>query len=159
MAAPEIQVLLSLLDEGYDHESWHGPNLKGSISRVKIDEAVWRPTESYHNIWELVIHAAYWKYVVWRRLTGEKRGSFPRKGSDWFVRPSGDSGDSWTEDVKLLETIHQDLRSVVELLKPADLPRSPSDSTVTNAAIIRGVAFHDIYHAGQIQTIRQLNKK
>ena len=159
MAAPAIQVLLDLLDEGYDHESWHGANLKQSISRVKLEEAVWRPSDAYHNVWEIVIHAAYWKYVVWRRLTGEKKGGFPRKGSDWFVRPSGGSGESWAEDVKLLEEIHRNLRGAVEGLEPSALPLAPGESTVTNAAIIRGVAFHDVYHAGQILTVRTLYKK
>ena len=27
--------------------------------------------------WELAVHAAYWKYAVWRRLAGEARGSEP----------------------------------------------------------------------------------
>jgi hypothetical protein len=159
MSASEIQVLLDLLDEGYDRESWHGANLRQSINRVKLDEATWRPSDAYHNVWEIVIHAAYWKYVVWRRLTGEKRGGFPRKGSDWFVRPSGEAGESWTEDVKLLEEIHQKLRLAVVGLDSSELPLAPGESTVTNAAIIRGVAFHDVYHAGQIQTVRTLYKQ
>ncbi|NUQ50463.1 MAG: ATP-binding cassette domain-containing protein, partial [Phycisphaerae bacterium] len=32
---------------------------------------------------EIALHAAYWKYVTRRRLRGDKRGSFPLKGSNW----------------------------------------------------------------------------
>lgn len=41
--------------------------------------------------------AAYWKYAVWRRLTGSKRGSFALEGSNWFPRPEERSAawQSW----------------------------------------------------------------
>src|SRR5687768_600931 len=100
-----IAQLLRLLDEAYDETSWHGPNQR--------------------NIWEITLHAAYWKYVVVRRFTGEKRGGFPRTGSDWFARPSKDSTESWTEDVKLLDDVHGRLRTCVELLNPAELDSTP----------------------------------
>ena len=35
----------------------------------------WRPASGRHNIWEIVVHAAYWKYAAARRFTekGEDR--------------------------------------------------------------------------------------
>ncbi len=69
--------LLTVLDTAYDHPSWHGVNLRGSLRRVPLDMAVWRPRPGAHNTWELVVHAAYWKYAAWRRLSGAARGSFP----------------------------------------------------------------------------------
>ena len=84
----EVDHLLAIVDQAYDRRSWHGTNLRGSIRRVSADEAAWRPAPSRHNIWELVVHAAYWKYAARRRLTGEARGSFPIKGSNWFERPA-----------------------------------------------------------------------
>ncbi len=64
-----MNVLLDLLDEAFDKKSWHGPNLRGSIRGVTAQQAAWRPGPDRHNIWELTLHAAYWKYVVRRRLT------------------------------------------------------------------------------------------
>src|SRR5512142_143685 len=87
----EIRLLLRAIDEGFDHAAWHGPNLKGSLRGVTAAQAAWRPAPGRHNIWEIVVHAAYWKYAVRRRLTGDERGSFPEKGSNWFERP-GPSG-------------------------------------------------------------------
>ena len=151
----EIQVLLNLLDEAYEREAWHGPNLKGSVRRVKLEEACWRPGDDQRNIWEITVHTAYWKYIVWRRLTGGRRGGFPRKGSNWFVRPS-DPSDSWPEDVKLLDETHRQLRESIAALAADDLTLTPGESKLTNAEIIQGIALHDVYHAGQIQTLRQL---
>ena len=68
--------LLAALDRAYDLKSWHGPNLKGSLRGVSPAVAFFRPGPERHSIYDLVLHAAYWKYVVRRRLSGEKRGSF-----------------------------------------------------------------------------------
>ena len=71
---PEIQQLLAILDQAYDRQSWHGTNLRGSIRRVNATQAAWRPAPNRHNIWETVVHAAYWKYAAARRFTGGSRG-------------------------------------------------------------------------------------
>ena len=97
------QLLLTILDQAYHRPSWHGTNLRGSIRRVSARQAAWRPAPSRHNIWEIVVHAAYWKYVVRRRLTNGARGSFPIKGSNWFRRPTDSTEEAWREDVTLLD--------------------------------------------------------
>ena len=79
--------LLVLLDTSYNRTSWHGVNLRGSLRAVSLDAAAWRPAPDAHNVWELMVHAAYWKYAAWRRLTGARRGSFPLDGSNFFARP------------------------------------------------------------------------
>jgi hypothetical protein len=58
--APEIELLLRIIDEGYNNKAWHGPNLRGAIKRVELKQAAWRPAPQRHNIWEHVVHAAYW---------------------------------------------------------------------------------------------------
>ena len=156
--AADVARLLSLLDAAYDRKSWHGTNLRGSVRGLSARQAAWRPAPDRHNVWELVLHAAYWKYVAFRRLTGLARGSFPLKGSNWFAR--GDPADdrSWRQDVSLLDHTHKTLRAAVAKLSPADLDRTPRGSTVSNFALLSGVAAHDLYHAGQIQLLKRLQK-
>ena len=125
-------MILALLDQAYDHPSWHGTNLRGSLRRVTLAEAAWRPGPGRHNIWEIAVHAAYWKYAAWRRLTGATRGAFPLKGSNWFTRP---------------------------LERSAALSRTPKGSKVSNFALLSGVAAHDLYHAGQIQLLKRLARR
>jgi hypothetical protein len=153
---PQIQLLLRLLDESFDKKSWHGPNLRGSIRGLTPEEAAWRPGPERHNIWEHVVHAAYWKYIVRRRLLGEKKGSFGIKGSNWFVRPVDVNADDWRGDVTVLEVEHQRLRAAVAELAPAGLERKPAGSKVSNLAMLTGIASHDVYHAGQIQLLKRL---
>jgi DinB family protein len=153
-----IGQLLAALDQAYDRQSWHGTNLKGSLRGLTVARASARPAPGRHNIWELAVHAAYWKYAVWRRLTGASRGSFPLDGSNWFERPSGDhtGPKAWKADVALLEQMHRQLRAAVLSLQPRDLARRAAGSRFTNADLITGVTAHDVYHAGQIQILKRL---
>jgi hypothetical protein len=142
------EFLLTLLDEAFDKRSWHGPNLRGAIRGVSAEEAAWRPRPGAHNIWELTLHAAYWKYVVRRGLTGEKRGSFVLSGSDFFARPVEMSESAWKNDVGILAGEHRELRVAVAKM-PAGVPQKMLH-------MIRGAASHDVYHAGQIRLLRKL---
>jgi hypothetical protein len=141
-----VDQLLFLIDTAYDHQSWHGTNLRGSIRGVTPRQAAWRPASNRHNIWELVVHAAYWKYVAWRRLTGAKRGSFPLDGSNFLSRPRDVTGKAWRADIALLDDMHATLRAAVTALADA----------APHLALLTGVAAHDLYHAGQIQLLKRL---
>ena len=154
-----VRELLRLLDEGYDHPTWLGPNLRAAVSRVKAKETLWRPGRKRHNIWELTLHAAYWKYIVRRRLLGEKRGSFALKGSNWFSAPRKANEKQWRAVLALLAEEHRKLRAAVAKISPARLARSIGNSKWTAAQSISGVAMHDIYHAGQIQLLKRMLRK
>jgi uncharacterized damage-inducible protein DinB len=156
MSLTAIELLLQLIDEAYEKKAWHGPNLRGSIRGLDVPEAVWRPARGRHNIWEIVVHAAYWKYTVRRRLLGEKRGSFPLQGSNWFPRPEMATADAWRADIALLDDVHGSMRAAVARLSPHDLNVAPPASKVTNLRLITGIAMHDVYHAGQIQVLKRL---
>jgi len=158
-AKNQIQLLLQLIDEGYESKAWHGTNLYGSIRGLSAQQAAWRLTSNRHNIWEIAIHCAYWKYIVRRRLLGEKKGSFPLKGSNWFKRPVEVTEKAWREDVRLLDKMHRSMCKAIILLKPSDLRQKPAGSKFSNVSIISGIACHDVYHAGQIQMLKRLMKQ
>ena len=151
-----LEQLVAAIDQGYDRRSWHGTNLRGSILRVTPEIAAWRPAPGRHNIWEIVVHAAYWRYAVYRRLAGERRGSFALKGSNWFTRPEETTPAAWRGDIALLDRMHLALRNQVTRLPPRELERTPAGSKVRNVTLISGIAAHDFYHAGQIQLLKKL---
>ena len=156
----DIPQLLAILDQAYNRASWHGTNLRGSIRRVGVKQAAWRPGPARHTIWETVVHAAYWKYAAARRFTGSGRGSFPLKGSNWFRRPidgTRTTDSAWRADIALLDQMHGLLRGAVAGLSSKDLARTPPGKKVSNFALISGIAAHDLYHAGQIQLLKRLS--
>jgi hypothetical protein len=154
--APLIRHHLALLDEAFNHKAWHGTTLRGSLRGVSAAQAAWRPGGTRHNIWELTVHAAYWKYAVMQRLAGGRRGAFAIKGSNWFVRPVEATDAAWRSDLRILDLQHRQLREVVAGLDVGDLPLPPPGSEQTRAYILRGIAAHDLYHAGQIQLVKRL---
>jgi hypothetical protein len=156
---PAIASLVAQLDEAFDRRSWHGTNLRGSLRGMGAVQASWRPAPGRHNAWEIAVHAAYWKYAAWRRLTGEKRGAFPRPGSNWFPSPAPAAAEAWRKDVALLAACHRRLREVVAGLSDVDLDRRAAGGKETVGRLVRGIAAHDLYHAGQIQLLKRLMRQ
>ncbi len=154
MTQSVVSGLLDLLDEAYDRRSWHGTNLRGSLKRVEPTQATWRPGPGRHNVWELVVHAAYWKYVVRKRISGGARGGFPLAGSNFFPRDGAFDPARWDADLAVLADQHRQLRAVVASLGEADLSRSVGGKPL--AWTVHGGAAHDLYHAGQIQLLKTL---
>lgn len=148
------RLVLSLLDEAYEKKTWHGPNLKQSLKGVTAKQAARRPGPGRHNIWEVALHAAYWKYAVRRRMEGGKRGSFILKGSNFFARPEKgkETEAAWSTDKKLLEREHRAMCATV-----AKVLRTPRGAKFLRQ--MYGVAFHDVYHAGQIRLLRRLQER
>jgi hypothetical protein len=144
-------LVLTLLDEGYSCKTWHGPNLGQSLKGVSSSQAAWRPAPGRHNIWELALHTAYWKYAVRRRIEGGKRGSFILKGSNFFPRPEKGKATeaAWRADLALLKREHKELEAAIRRVL-----KTPRARKLLPA--LYGVAFHDIYHAGQIRLLRRL---
>jgi uncharacterized damage-inducible protein DinB len=153
-----VASLVAQIDEAFDRRSWHGTNLRGSLRGITAARATWRPGAGRHNAWEIMLHAAYWKYVAWRRLTGEKRGAFARPGSNWFQAPASASESAWRKDLALLQQYHRALRAAVLQLSDEDLERRAPGSKETIGRLVRGIAAHDLYHAGQIQLVKTLSK-
>jgi hypothetical protein len=147
------QLLRALLGEAYSRKTWHGPNLRQALKGVSAQQAAWRPRPGRHNIWEIALHAAYWKYAVRRRLAGGQRGSFVLKGSNFFLRPEkGKATESaWRLDRGILEQEHRELEKTLRRVLSTPQARK-------HLPMLYGVAFHDVYHAGQIRLLRRLRE-
>jgi DinB superfamily len=153
----EVTELLRTIDEAFNRRAWHGTNLRGSIRGLTAAESAWRPGPGRHNIWEIVLHTAYWKYAVRQRLWGGKRGSFPIEGSNWFKSPSASTTATWRHDVALLDEQHRALRRLIaEQWGKAGAGRAYD--AAARLYMVRGIAFHDVYHAGQIQLLKRLRR-
>jgi DinB superfamily len=147
-------IVLDLLDEAYAKKTWHGPNLSQSLKGITAKQAAWRPGPGRHNIWEVTLHVAYWKYMARRRAGGQKRGSFVLKGNNFFPRPEkGNATEiAWRADRAILQNEH---RALVETIRK--VLKSPGAKK--KLPMLYGVAFHDVYHAGQIRLLRRLMER
>jgi hypothetical protein len=149
-------LLLDVVDQAFDHAAWHGTNLAGSLRGVTWREALKRPRAGRHCIWELVLHTAYWKCVVRRRLTRDPGLEFSRTPGNFPAVPGKPGLALWRQDVALLRTEHRLLRKVIARFPTGRLGQRAWHSPWTNLETMYGIASHDLYHAGQIQLIKAL---
>jgi hypothetical protein len=70
--------------------------------------------------------------------------------------PGARACPAWRESKQLLDAEHLRLRLAIRDLSVSRLSRRPRGSQLTRAALIRGIAAHDLYHAGQIQLLKRL---
>jgi hypothetical protein len=151
---PRISLLVDNLDRAYFGRSWHGTALRGTLRGVTPAQALARPAPGRNSVWNLLLHAAYWKYVVRRKLTGEARGSFPRDGANFPQLPAPANAAAWRADLGLLDEQHALLRAAVLAIDPAALAKKRGSWRIVEYAL--GAAAHDLYHAGQINLVKRL---
>lgn len=154
MTDPRLELLITALEQAFERRSWHGTTLLGSVHTLSPEEATWRPGPDRHSIHELVVHAAFWKYRVWRYLSSDHDSHFDEKGSDWFVRTEDDA-ERWGDDLGRLRAWHSRLIAAARTFDAAHLDEEAYDG-YTYADLLRGIAAHDCYHAGQIGLVKRL---
>ena len=159
MTDPAIDLLLRNLGQAFDRRAWHGTNLWTSLRGLTPEEASWRPYPDRHNVWELLVHAAYWKYRVRRLLTDREPRSFELRGSNFFPRPETADERSWNSDLALLKSWHERLLEAVREFPPARLEEPVGTNRYSHLELILGAASHDLYHAGQIQLLKRLREE
>jgi hypothetical protein len=137
--------LVNLLDRAFHKRSWHGANLMGTLRGVHVRQAKKR-VSGRKTIWEQLLHAAYWKNVVIRTLSGQS--ALERKGSNWLTMPKPGNEKQWKSDLTMLRGLHERLKEVVR--------KKAGRLSEKEVWLIQGAAFHDIYHAGQIKLLRRM---
>ncbi len=143
------QSLLAAVEASYRKGSWHGPTLHAAVRGIDARTALWRPAKGRHNIWEIAIHAAYWKFAVRRKLLRDRSLKFATSGTNWFPVIKGtDAGWAATRDL-----LYHEHELFLEFLKPR-AEKIVSDRRMSR--LVLGVAQHDVYHAGQIVLIKKL---
>ena len=154
----EIQTLLGIIDQAFDHRSWHGTNMKGSLRGITSAGALWRPAPGRHNIWEVVNHCTYWMEEVDRALLGENIFDVEAI-EDW--PEAGGSPVEWKTDLEKLVATHEKVGKRIWALKPKDLERKLDAQFgetyfgFTFRKMLNGISDHNIYHAGQISLLRR----
>src|SRR2546427_4644288 len=154
-----INLLLQVYDQAFDHKAWAGPPRWASLRGLRARGALGRPGRGRHNIWEVVLHTAYWKYIVRRRLARDATLSFPRAGSNWPALPAVTDARAWRRDLALLKEQHRPLRDVIARPPAARVSARGWRSRWTNGQHIYGIASPALYHAGPIPLLKILSRQ
>jgi len=149
-----IALLVQVLDQAFAAKGWQGATLSGAVRGLTHRQALWRPGPGRHNVWDLVLHTAYWKHVVRQRVAGGEQTAFPRGPRNFPRLPERCDATAWRADVALLKAQHRLLVATVRRLPPARLRARVGKSPWNVAEQIFGIAAHDVYHTGQIQLLK-----
>ncbi len=160
-----LSPLIFQLNTSFLGPAWHGPTLLGSLRGVSPTEALKRPRNCKHCLWDQLLHAIYWKYTILIRLGVAEPHTFPRSPSNWPRTPSPDTPIAgllklWKADLKLARAIHARVVDAVERVDPRTLDQiPPGGKRATRRVLISGIASHDVYHAGQCQLIKKMIRR
>lgn len=147
------EIVLHLWDSAYDVEGWHPP-LKDALHGVTSEIALWRVTESSHNIWELLNHLICYKDRFMCRLEGRTFDPAITDNEETFQRGMGSTERAWQERVSHLAALQKIIRETIASLSDKDLDRPLPDAPVGSQLL--SLTSHDSYHTGQIMFIRKL---
>jgi len=122
----------------------------------KVDEAQARarPIEGRHSIWEIVNHCTYWMEAAIGAVNGEE---MPPRGGDW--PPMGENEKTWRKDqARLGRALDGLVESVTGLDRGRLHEMVPGEHyPYSFFQMFFRVAYHNIYHAGQIAILRKTN--
>ena len=132
----------------YGDNFWQAPLYK-QVESLSVEQALWRPAEDKHCIWQLVRHLNYWKY--WAIKYAKENVKENAKEFNWAPLPDDKTGQNWKSDVERMKSLHEEFKAACAALGP-ELFSSPDERIV----FLRTVLYHDAYHSGQIGTLRSL---
>jgi uncharacterized damage-inducible protein DinB len=146
----EIQDTIDVLKEIHEGDAWHGPALKAILAGVTADQASARPLPNAHSIWELVLHIAAWENVFLKRLEGRTMNE-PDEGD--FPPVTDTSETSWQRTLTDLDDTHHRLIDTIAGVK--DTQATVPGKNYNVAYLMRAIARHHLYHAGQIMLLKK----
>lgn len=133
-----------------------GPSLSEAIADVNADAALFRLDEAGHCIWEIVLHAAYWRHEIACALTAGDLARMSRGPENWPALPDSANESSWKTDQQLLAASESALLAALDAFdvdRWTELPKGGGDWTLGQLAV--GLIAHDAYHVGQVILLKK----
>jgi uncharacterized damage-inducible protein DinB len=149
---------MEMLRQTFDGRAWHGPSLIDALRGVDKAQAIERPIEVRHTIWEIVNHCSFWMEAVNRALHGETLPDIV-SNEDWPKMKKTD--EDWTNTLEKLKNTYEELVNSIKELNHDQLIRKIHGSynghpyAITFRRMLHGISNHNTYHAGQIAVLRE----
>jgi len=131
---------------------FHGDNhwqagLLQLVKELNYEQALWKPSEDRHCIWEIVRHINFWKRSAIAYVLDKER---PDAVKGNWTKAEKELGESdWKDEVEELEHLHEELKQAMMRLG-AEI----YDNKERKSNYLRTILYHDCYHAGQIGLLR-----
>jgi uncharacterized damage-inducible protein DinB len=147
----ELERLATAIERTVTGPVWHGMALAELLEDMTDDDAIARPIEDAHSIWELVLHLSAWARIVEQRLV---MVPIPEAtdDEDWPALPRP-TARAWRDTVEQLSASHRSLAAAVRALDPELLDAIVPSRSYPLRDMLHGVVEHGAYHGGQIAVL------
>ena len=148
----EARVLVDFMDSVFYGPGWHGPELYPTLQSLSVEPALQPAGPDGYSTWQLVLHCAYWKHIILKRL-GVTDAPFERAPDDFPALPEHKDRGAWERDLQLLVDKHEALKAVVRRLGNAELGQASTDERFSRESLVLSIAAHDAYHTGHLRNM------
>lgn len=134
-----------------------GPSLTEAIDDVNAETALFRLHDGGRCIWEITLHAAYWRREVAHALTDGDLSRMQRGPENWPALPKAANDAAWRADRDELEASEWAFHEALDrfdIKRWRSKPKTGGDWTLGQLAI--GLLAHDAYHVGQIVLLKKV---
>lgn len=125
--------------------------VKNVFSGLNWKVAGTRPEGVPHSLFQLLNHMIYWQDWVVKWLDGEKPPIPKHASGSWPLGAGPASSEDWKRNVRRFES---DLDKLHRQVGEADLLSKRGGKS--RLEMLRTIASHNSYHAGQVVLLRQL---
>ncbi len=136
------------LETAFSGPSWHGPSLMENLRGVSEETARAKPLANAHSIWEIVNHLTAWQQFTLRVIDGEPYVTLSGE-KDW-PPVSG----TWENALTELQSSHQQICNKLPSFSQEFLKENVPGADYAWRVLLRGIASHSLYHAGQIGLLK-----
>ena len=152
MSRDNLERAAAQVRDAVEGAPWYGPSLADALEGVTARRAAARPIPDAHSIWEITLHLTTWLTVPRLRLEGLV--AEPSEPEDWPAVVDT-SEAAWAGALERLRQSHRALLDAVTALDPARLTALVPGKGYSVDFLLRGVAEHVAYHAGQIVLLKR----
>ncbi len=154
----EVELIVEMLGQTFNGRAWHGPSFMTVLSGVDMKQAIERPVDGRHTIWEIVNHCRFWVEAVAEAVRSKMMPDI-KSEEDW--PKMGNTNEDWAEAKEKLKNTCEELVNSIKALTEDKLAQTIQGSyneqsyAIAARRMFHGLSDHNVYHAGQISILRK----
>lgn len=142
-----VQSYINDLEQFIAGRNFWQASLYQQLDGLTLQQALYKPADDRHCIWELLRHMAYWKHWAITYITKDEK--LNAKADNWKDLPEEQSEENWQKDVSYLKSLHDECIKIAK-----ETGSNMFESADEKFVFFRQLLYHDCYHTGQIGLLR-----
>jgi hypothetical protein len=148
-----LALLLDYADAEFDGESLNGPSFMKTLEALGPEAASWQATHEGYSAWEVALHVAYFKHVLYRALVPDPLPYPLPKGPSGFARPAELTAEAWRVTLAAIRALHARTMDAARAAAPALLEEEMPKWGLPKLKALVWLCGHDSYHSAQLRSM------